>query len=144
MQPFLERTGLADIPNPIVPGTNLLATFYRPFGWLGNPLDRERGASRGVARNDAFRFSGGFAYDISDTLTADVSATYWRFERDFFLQDIVGSRLQNALGGLGGPNCNPATGTPGEGGCMFFNPFITASPENPALDLENPFFCSGY
>ena len=52
-------------------------------------------------------------------------------------QDTLSTEMQLAINGLGGPNCDPITGTPGEGnlayaasggdflsgGCYFFNPF---------------------
>ena len=56
--------------------------------------------------------------------------------------DISVTRLQLALRGLGGPGCNPVSGTPGAGGCMWFNPFANAYPSNPALGATNPFFNS--
>ena len=44
----------------------------------------------------------------------------------------------NAIMGLGGPNCNPATGTPGSGGCEYYNPFISAAlPDAASLGLAN-------
>jgi len=43
-----------------------------------------------------------------------------------YQQDTVKTDLQNALNGLGGPSCNPATGTPGVGNCMYYNPFANS------------------
>lgn len=44
----------------------------------------------------------------------------------------------NAIDGLGGPNCNPATGTAGEGGCEFYNPFLSSAlPDAASLGLAN-------
>ncbi|MGB7406102.1 MAG: TonB-dependent receptor [Pacificimonas sp.] len=139
---FLDNVGLpqSTAENPVLAVTNVL---YRPFGWLGNPLDRDRGAGRGIAKNDAWRIVAGIETDLSDNLTLNTDFTYWRFDREFRIQDVVGTRFQNALNGLGGPNCDPATGTPGEGGCLFLNPFTTASPNNPSLGLDNPFYVPG-
>ena len=70
-----------------------------------------------------------------------MSATYQRNHGEGGAgPDISVTRLQLALRGLGGPNCNPTTGTPGVGGCMFFNPFANAYQGNPALGLTNPFY----
>ncbi|MGB3724025.1 MAG: TonB-dependent receptor [Pacificimonas sp.] len=139
---FLDNVGLpqSSPEAPLVAVTNVL---YRPFGWLGNPTDRDRGAGRGIAKNDAYRVVTGLEADLSENLTLQTDFTYWRFNREFKIQDIVGTRFQNALNGLGGPNCDPATGTPGAGGCVFLNPFTTASANNPSLGLDNPFFVPG-
>ncbi|MET0809250.1 MAG: TonB-dependent receptor, partial [Pseudoxanthomonas sp.] len=48
--------------------------------------------------------------------------------------------LQQALNGLGGPNC--AGSTPGANGCQYFNPFSNAVAANPALGLSNPGYSS--
>ena len=45
---------------------------------------------------------------------------------------VIQQRFADALNGLGGPNCDTATGTPGVGDCLWFNPFSTRF-SNPAL-----------
>ena len=139
---FLNSLGLpqSTAALPIVAITSVLA---RPFGYIGNPQDPEKGAGRGLAKNEGVRFVGGFDYDFTDSFRAQLYGTYWRMEREAFAPGIVGSRLQNALNGLGGPNCNVATGTPGVGDCQYFNPFINAGSGNPALGLSNPFYVPG-
>ncbi|TRD11644.1 TonB-dependent receptor [Erythrobacter insulae] len=137
---FLDQVGLpqSSATAPIVAVTNVL---FRPFGYLGNPLDPERGASDGFAVNDGWRVSGGFDIELNDSLTLDIDGTFWESKRRQTSQGIVGSRLQSALNGLGGPNC---TGnTPGANGCLFFNPFTNAGPRNPALNITNPFYVPG-
>ncbi len=114
---------------------------FRPFGYLGNPRDQDSGAARGFAENHAFRISGGFDIELSDSLYLDLDATYWESDRTFFAPGIIGSRLQAALNGLGGPNCRGTT--PGANGCEFFNPFTNAGPINPALNIDNPFYVPG-
>lgn len=61
---------------------------------------------------------------------------------------VVPTRAANALIGLGGYGCNPATGTPGVGDCRYYNPFASqyfASPgdlayNDPALlDFMTPY-----
>ena len=133
---FTNQLGLAPASGPI--GIFL----WRPFGNLGNPRD-ERGSGRQTANNKAFRLSGGFEKDFSDTLRGQLYLTWANYERRRSSPGIVGSRLQDALNGLGGPNCNPATGTPGAGGCLWFNPFSNAGAGNPALGLTNPFYVPG-
>ncbi|MEO9600733.1 TonB-dependent receptor [Parasphingorhabdus sp.] len=137
-QVFLAQTGA---PQPL--GGNILPIFWRPFGFLGNPTDADKGSGRQTANNKAYRVSGTFEKDFSDTLRGQLSVTWANYERSRSSPGIVGSRLQNALNGLGGADCDPATGTPGVGDCQWFNPFTNAGPGNPALGLTNPFYVPG-
>jgi len=137
---FLDQVGLpqSSPEAPIVAVTNVL---FRPFGFLGNPNDPERGASDGAAINDGWRISGGFEIGLDDALTLDIGGTFWESKRIQTSKGIVGSRLQAALNGLGGADCTGTT--PGANGCQFFNPFVNAGPQNPALDIDNPFYVPG-
>ncbi|MEP2750783.1 MAG: TonB-dependent receptor [Parasphingorhabdus sp.] len=134
---FENQNGLGATPGPIG------VLLWRPFGFLGNPTDPGRGSGRQTANNKAFRLSGTLEKDFSDTLRGQLSVTWANYERRRSSPGIVGSRLQDALNGLGGADCDPATGTPGVGGCQWFNPFVNAGPENPALGLANPFYVPG-
>ncbi|NVD27678.1 TonB-dependent receptor [Parasphingorhabdus flavimaris] len=117
--------------------------LWRPFGNLGNPTDPGRGSGRQTANNRAFRLSGTLEKDFSETLRGQLSMTWATYERRRSSPGVVGSRLQDALNGLGGADCDPATGTPGVGGCQWFNPFINAGPGHPSLGLTNPFYVPG-
>lgn len=147
---FIAQSGLTGgIADPFTPGTvaNLQGSYAsifltRPLANGGNPRDPENGAGRGAANNEAWRFSGGLEKEFSDTLRAQFYATYMLSERSAFAPDFVGTRLQNALEGFGGPGCNRASGTAGVGPCQFFNPFFNSAPGNPALELTNPGFVS--
>lgn len=139
---FLAQKGL-----PLsggVNGTVLAVTnvYYRPFGFIGNPRDPERGAGQGLAKNNAWRVSTGFEIDVGENLVLNVDGTYWRSARTAYAPGIVGSRLQAALNGFGGPNCSGTTA--GQNGCQWFNPFVLAGPSNPTLDIANPFYVPGF
>ncbi len=72
----------------------------------------------------------------SDNWRYDLGLTFASNEHVLNTPDTVTSRFGNALRGLGGANCDPATGVPGQGPCQFFNPFATSFsvlPNDPAL-----------
>jgi iron complex outermembrane receptor protein len=140
--PFLSQTGLA-ASTPGNPVTGITAVFWRPFGWLGNPADPVRGSGRGQANNKAYRISGGFDHEFSDNLRGHLHGTWWRSERRTAVPDMIGSRLQDALNGFGGPNCNRALGQPGQNGCQWFNPFLNAAQPISIQGLTNPNFVPG-
>lgn len=137
---FLDQIGLpqSSAANPILAVTNL---YFRPLGFLGNPLDPDRGAGTGAAINDAWRISGGFDIELNDNLRLDIDGTFWESKRMRYSPGIIGSRLQAALNGFGGSNCTGTT--PGANGCLWFNPFANAGPGNPSRGLDNPYYVPG-
>ena len=148
---FIAQSGLTGTPSdPFTAGTvanqqGSYASIFltRPLANGGNPRDTDKGAGRGSAKNKAWRFSGGFEKEFSDTFRAQLFGTYMQSERAAFAPDFIGTRLQNALEGFGGPGCNRATGTAGSGPCQYFNPFFNSAAGNPSLGLTNPGFISG-
>lgn len=127
-------------------GVQLVA--YRPFFLGGNPLYSTTGGGESMRQTEAFRISGGFRGEISDTVHYDLTATYMEDANDRTGNDVMVNRLQLALIGLGGPNCDSNAslpgiqGSPGVGGCMYFNPFSTAIARNPQQGGVNPQFDS--
>ncbi|WP_439547020.1 TonB-dependent receptor plug domain-containing protein [Sandarakinorhabdus sp.] len=139
---FLAQNGL--LPSTAErPLTGINAVLWRPFGWLGNLSEPVRGAGLGSAENKSYRLSGGLEQEFTDNFRAQFYGTWWRSERDAFARDMVGSRLQNALNGLGGPNCNVAANTPGQNGCQWFNPFLNANQPVSIQNLTNPNYVPG-
>jgi iron complex outermembrane receptor protein len=73
-------------------------------------------------------------YRIAASLTGTVNNIWvWEMglqhsENDFFVAapDVLVDRFDNAIRGFGGASCNPATGAPGVGPCLYFNPFGSA------------------
>lgn len=127
-------------------GVQLVA--YRPFFLGGNPLFTTTGGAESMRETDAFRVSGGFRGELSSAVRYDLSATYMEDISNRTSSDVLANRLQLALIGLGGPNCDSSPGqpgiqgTPGVGGCVYFNPFSTAVQFNPQQGGANPQFNS--
>jgi iron complex outermembrane recepter protein len=151
-QAFINQSGLAGgAADPGTPGSfaNLFGSyasilFFRPIGFGGNEeLYGGKGGQVGQSIDEAFRVSGGFAWDITDNLTLDTAATYFESDRTFYTPDVVGQRLQDSLEGFGGENCDRATGTAGVGDCYYFNPFLNGHAANPALGIDNPGYVPG-
>ena len=101
-----------------------------PFGeavlFRGRLLGAEAGASEAEFDYETWRVSGGVSGQVSNGWNWDLSATSSRQHIAYDKPDVIGTALQNALNGLGGPGCDPATGAPGVGGCRYFNPFGSA------------------
>ena len=132
---FIQQTGAV-----ISPAANgVQTTLYRPFALGGYPLSDEYPfGNDSFSENESYRISAGFERDLSDSFTASLYGTYIDANSRAAVQDTLGIRFQNALDGLGGPNCNVATGTPGQGNCFYFNPFSNAIAGNPVTGQTNP------
>ena len=101
-----------------------------PFGeavlFRGRLLGAEAGASQAEFDYRSWRLAAGLDGRFGNGWTWNLSATSSRQHVAYDKPDTIGSALQNALNGLGGAGCNPATGTPGVGACQYFNPFGSA------------------
>jgi len=54
------------------------------------------------------------------------------------IRDIILDHYPLAMQGLGGPNCDPATGTRGQGSCYYYNPLMSSAlPDAAAQGLAN-------
>ena len=104
--------------------------LFRPYVVGGNPSTLgdpdEPGSARGMRKSESTRFTAELSGKIGSSLDWSISGTYHDYYRYIDGYDEYGDRVQLALRGLGGPNCNYLTGTPGVGGCMYLNPFSTA------------------
>lgn len=115
-----------------------VAARTRVFGdGLGAPgsgrviNNAEHETTRYVLAADGILGVGNWGYDLSFT----------RSRNDFFInvEDQSLSRVNLALQGLAGTNCDPVNGTPGQGDCLYFNPFanaLTAQPGDPQFNTQ--------
>jgi iron complex outermembrane receptor protein len=110
---------------------------WRPFLAGGNPVGRD-GSAFGVRKSDSIRFTASLSGKVTSDINWDTSFTYSDYTRFQSGRDEFGDRVQLALRGLGGPNCNIAANTPGQNGCQYFNPFGNGIAGNPAEGLTNP------
>src|SRR5690606_5478387 len=76
-----------------------------------------------IHESDTWRLAASLGAQIRDDLIWEVSATL--SENDFFISapDVLVDRFDRAVEGLGGPGCDAASGVPGTGSCVYWNPF---------------------
>lgn len=138
-QTFINQTfGAGSVPDRF--SSRAVVVLWRPFGSSSNPLD-PRGAGEGGAFNNAWRVSAGFEKEFSPNFRASLNGMFLRSKRRAFSFDFVSDRLQRALNGFGGPDCSGTVA--GANGCQYYNPFISQSPGNLALGLDNPAYVPG-
>lgn len=112
--------------SPVVPRTHPDNPFGEDVRFRGRLLGPSYGASVAEYEYDTYRLAGGLEGVFGFGWNWAVNAAYSRQDHRYDKPDTLATNLQNALRGLGGAGCNPATGTPGVGGCVYFNPFASA------------------
>ena len=112
--------------SPVVPASHPDNPFGEDVRFRGRLLGTAYGASEAEYEYDTYRLAGGLdgAFDFGWSWA--VNAVYSRQDHRYDKPDTIATNLKNALRGLGGAGCNPATGTPGAGACVYFNPFGSA------------------
>nr|WP_243446067.1 TonB-dependent receptor [Polymorphobacter fuscus] len=136
----LTQAGLS--PGAIAATNNIGLTLWRPLGNGGNPTTGGLGGQKGFRNYDIYRVSGSVDYRITENFGFNGAITYSDETTNTMTTDIQIDRLQRALNGLGGPNCNGiAFGSPGST-CQAFNPFSNGYGTNPSSGQTNPGFVS--
>lgn len=137
----LQQAGL---PQSVIDATEQVQLFFwRPNGWGGVPeLTGGNGGQRMVNVYDMARVSASLRGTLNsgwvEGIGWDVAITYSdsQFKRGGV--DMMITRLQDALNGLGGPDCNGIPyGQPGST-CLFFNPFSNAIDRSGPYGYVNP------
>jgi iron complex outermembrane receptor protein len=113
---------------------------FRPFLTGGNPLYNYKHGVGGPYWHQQILFDVGVKGDVTHDVQYDVNFSWGQYKAYGEGRDSLTDRLELALRGLGGPNCNFQTGTPGVGGCMWLNPFSNGIPGAPNRGLVNPNF----
>jgi iron complex outermembrane recepter protein len=107
---------------------------WRPLGSGGNPLTGE--GKKDERLFDGYRVSASLSGEFGPEIGWDVGLTFSENTREANTPDMLAFRLQDALAGLGGPNCAPGS-TAGSSGCLYLNPFSNAFANNPAIGMAN-------
>jgi iron complex outermembrane receptor protein len=133
---FLTQTGNAALIGTAVTAGEFL---WRPLSNGGNGMFLPgRGSQLFYRYYETWHAAASLRGELGWGVRYDASLTYIQENQDQRTSDIIITRLQRALSGLGGPGC---TGnTPGANGCQYFNPFSNAFAGNPTLGLTNPGF----
>lgn len=127
-------------------GVYLPVGSFRPFLSGGSPINGFDSGSTRYERN-TWRISAELTGDLGDGFIGkdihwNLGATYSKYSTLVTLRDTINARLQLALRGLGGPNCNYLTATPGQAGCLYYNPFSNAIAGSPPFGTTNPNYLS--
>lgn len=121
--PFLQ------LANAVVPSThpaNIFPAALGPVLFFGRAIGNGGAVSPATHKYDTWRVSASLEGPLTDTWNYDVAFTHAEYDSFRTTEDTITANFQQALFGLGGSGCNPATGTPGVGPCEYYNPFATS------------------
>ncbi len=122
--------------SPAAVGAYLIAT--RPLGYGGNALAGGRGSERSLREYEHYRISAELKGELTDSINYAASFTTGSQVGRRTNEDTVVNRYALSLRGLGGANCNVAANTPGQNGCLWFNPFSNGIQTNAVTGQTNP------
>jgi iron complex outermembrane recepter protein len=133
----------ASFPNlafPVISGAHPGNPFGVPVVWRGRAIgdgNGDAGASRVINTLDdvttRFVFGMDGAIPGTESWSYDISHAYSENIRSGTAADQVGKRMAEGLAGIAGSNCAVGA-SPGDPGCLWYNPFgtaIGASPGDP-------------
>jgi outer membrane receptor protein involved in Fe transport len=123
-----ERGGSPSFPIltlPEVPADHPNNFFGFPVSFFGRELGNGQAGDLARTESDTFRFSTMLQGEMDNGFW-EVSYTAARNDFYFTVRDTLAQQFQNALRGFGGVDCDPVTGSAGQGGCEYFNPFSSS------------------
>ena len=110
-------------------------------GWVPGPVTQiinYRESRRAKHSSIQWRTGLGMDYRFSDAWRLELRGSYGVSQVNVHRLAVIPENAVNALQGLGGPDCDPATGVPGQGDCEWFNPFMSSGlPDAEDLGLRN-------
>lgn len=155
VQEFAQRTGYINNPRYAIT-QGFTPITYRAFAHGGLDTFAENGkhSTPSKIRNKFAHIASGFEGQFDNGITYDIAATYNQSMLYADSPDLMIYRLQQALDGFGGPNCNAADLNPnrfgtqnpaaaGQNGCMWYNPFASNFASQPVYGLSNPSYVQG-
>ena len=140
-----------DISRDVSPSFPVLNTPRVPAYHPGNPFGEDvwfQGRPYGFGQppevnyyqHETMRLAVGVKREFSATGSWDVSLVHAMNDAMLGPRDVIADNFQSALLGFGGEGCDRDAGgsaIPGEGDCLFFNPFSSAFTAAPGDPLHN-------
>jgi iron complex outermembrane receptor protein len=116
----------------VMPATHPANPHGVPGVYLGRPFGQNYPTMPSWRDYETYRVVGGIRFEFANDWDLDTSISYSSNNVKESSPTVLQQAFADAMNGLGGPNCDTATGAPGVGDCLWFNPFTTRW-TNPAL-----------
>ena len=123
---------------PVVPAYHPANPYGEDVFFQGRPYGYAHPPEINFYEHETLRIAAGLQGELTDSASWNLSVVYGANDAVLNPRDVHVANFQTALNGFGGSGC--ASGpdrTPGQGGCLFFNPFSSNFEAAPGSPLAN-------
>ena len=123
---------------PVVPAYHPANPYGEDVFFQGRPYGYAHPPEINYYEHETLRIAAGLQGELTDSASWNLSVVYGANDAVLNPRDVHVANFQAALNGFGGSNC--ASGpdrVPGQGGCLFFNPFSSNFEAAPGSPLAN-------
>ena len=123
---------------PVVPAYHPANPYGEDVFFQGRPYGYAHPPEVNYYEHETLRIAAGMEGELTDSASWNISVVYGANDALQNPRDVHVANFQAALNGFGGDNC--ASGpdrVPGQGGCLFFNPFSSNFEAAPGSPLAN-------
>ncbi|MCY3605324.1 MAG: TonB-dependent receptor [Gammaproteobacteria bacterium] len=126
------------LSTPMVPAYHPANPYGEDVFFQGRPYGYAHPPEVNYYEHETLRIAAGLEGELTDSASWNLSVVYGANDALLNPRDVHAANFQAALNGFGGSGC--ASGpdrTPGQGGCLFFNPFSSTFAADPGSPLAN-------
>ena len=123
---------------PVVPAYHPANPYQEDVFFQGRPYGYGHPPEFNYYEHETLRIAAGLEGELTNSTSWNLSVVYGANDAVLNPRDVHAANFQAALNGFGGSGC--ASGSdrmPGQGGCLFFNPFSSNFAAAPGSPLAN-------
>ena len=123
---------------PVVPAYHPANPYGEDVFFQGRPYGYAHPPEINYYEHETLRIAAGLQGELTDSASWNLSVVYGANDAVLNPRDVHAANFQAALNGFGGSGCAAGPDrVPGEGGCLFFNPFSSNFEAPPGSPLAN-------
>ena len=123
---------------PVVPAYHPANPYQEDVFFQGRPYGYGHPPEFNYYEHETLRIAAGLEGELTDSASWNLSVVYGANDAVLNPRDVHAANFQAALNGFGGSGCAAGPDrTPGQDGCLFFNPFSSNFAAAPGSPLAN-------
>ena len=123
---------------PVVPAYHPANPYREDVFFQGRPYGYGHPPEINYYEHETLRIAAGLEGELAESAFWNVAVVYGANNALLNPRDVHAANFQAALNGFGGSGCAPGPDrTPGQNGCLFFNPFSSNFAADPGSPLAN-------
>ena len=126
------------LSTPVVPAYHPANPYGEDVFFQGRPYGYGHPPEVNYYDHETLRIAAGIEGELTDSASWNLSVVYGANDALLNPRDVHAANFQAALNGFGGSGCTSGSDrTPGQNGCLFFNPFSSNFEASPGSPLAN-------